>query len=76
MASQMEVPIQGEDTFIERGKDVGRAIINRVHSFSLTESSPERRALCFFFLLGSAVIAGYESSSSALSTLLSEISVY
>lgn len=75
MASQMQVPIQGEDTFIEGGKDVGRAIVNRVCSFSLTGSSPERRAL-FFLLLGSAIIAGYESSSSALSTLLSEISVY
>lgn len=55
MASQMQVPIQGEDTFIERGKDVGQAIVNRVRSFSLTESSPTERRALFFLLLGSAV---------------------
>ena len=40
--------------FYREEKKVGRAIVNRVHDFSLTKSFPGKKE-SFFFLLGSPI---------------------
>ena len=49
-------------------KEVARAVVNRVHGFSLAESLSRKES--FFLLLGSAIVAKYESSPSGVLTLL------
>ena len=52
---------QEKENFIG-GKEVGKAMVNQVHGFSLAESLPGKKRGVFLFLLGSAVITGHESS--------------
>ena len=46
--------------FYREEKKVGRAIVNRIYDFSLSEFLPGKKA---FFLLGSAILTGHESTS-------------
>lgn len=61
LVSYVLVPMRQREknTFIERKRKLGRAIVNRVHGFSSTESLPGKES---FYLLGSAIFTGHESS--------------
>ena len=71
MASHMQVPTwQGkENTFVGRKRKLEGLQQNRVHGFSLVESLPAKKMKSVFFLLGSAIVPGHESSRSGLPAL-------
>ena len=61
MWSYLHVPTQqGKENSYRGEKQVGRTRVNRVHGFLLAESLPGKKSV--FFLLGSVIITGHESS--------------
>ena len=71
MVSYMQVlGKQGkENTLYREEKEVGRALEQRVHGFSLAEFLPGNKE-SFFLLVDSFVVSGHESSPFGFSTLL------
>ena len=78
MVNHVQVPAQQEkeNTFTERKKGAGRAIINRVHDSSLAESLPGKKSRvspsCWALLLSQGMRAPLSGSQ----LFVIEVSIY